>query len=258
AIYTQIMDRLATAPGEGRYTPMNFEESVRVKSRNWTERFANLLNANQLNPDKMTLKDKAMLRHVMVTGETTYNGEQIAANIISAGGRSMRRLMDEIWRNSRDAGLDIGYSDRYFPRMYDLARINADKDGFKTAASEVYKIQFDKEVGTPGDDPQALLERWTTLSKGDKGAADPALQAQMQQLNRNLRRQRAIEELQNPTPAETAELAQLKLQAEALAKAAHDPLGDHVSELAAANWFTRVMTAEHTDFDTTGPTGQYL
>jgi hypothetical protein len=43
AILQPILDSLATAPGSGRYTPENFEEKVRVTSRDWTRQFGNML-----------------------------------------------------------------------------------------------------------------------------------------------------------------------------------------------------------------------
>lgn len=257
-ILTQIMDRIAAAPGEGRYTPMNFEESVRVRSREWTRRFGNMLDAQGLDPNTMTPLEGEQLRHILTTGETKYQGENIPLGIIKTAG-NVRQLLNEVWSASDKAGLDIGYAKNgYFPRMYDQARIFADPPGFKKAATEMHRLIFDQEIGPAGDNPERLLERWTGLERTNKAAADPALQNDMKALNANLRRQREIEANLTPTPAERAELAQLKIDAKDLAQNAHAPLRDHIADLAADNWFTKLLTGQSYDFDTTGPSGQYL
>jgi hypothetical protein len=257
-IFTRIKDLLAASPGEGRYTGEFFEEAARGRARSWSNRFANIMAASNLDPENITPQLDAMIRHHMVTGETSYRGEVIPPNILKAAGR-LRNLMDVLWQTSHDAGLDVGYASRYYPRLYDMHRFFADPEGFRGAATQLYRLMFDRELGTPGSDPQALLEKWTSLSTTDRDLAqDPNLAAQMSELKKNLARQREIEASQNPTPAERAELAQLKGEAQQLAIDAHDPLGDHIADLNADNWHARMMKGGHADFDATGPSGKYL
>jgi len=254
----KVMDQLAGAPGEGRYTGEFFEEAVRGRARVWMNRFANIMQASDIDPENITPKLDAMMRHVMVTGETRYQGEAVPANVITAAGR-LRNLMDQLWQTSHNAGLDVGYASRYYPRLYDMHRFFADPQGFRVRATELYRLMFDREMGVAGSNPQKLLEKWRSLSKTDRNLApDPNLATRMTELNKNLRRQREIEANPNPTMAEQTELARLKREANQLAIDAHDPLGDHVASINADNWHGRMMKGGHADFDTIGPSGKYL
>lgn len=257
-IFTRIKDLLAAAPGEGRYTGEFFEEAARGRARSWSNRYANIMAASQLDPENITPKLDAMIRHVMVTGETSYQGEAIPQNIVTAAGR-LRNLMDQLWQASHDAGLDVGYASKYYPRLYDMHRFFANPEGFRGQATQLYKLMFDREMGVPGADPAALLEKWTSLSKTDRDLAEnPDLASQMQTLRQNLTRQREIEANPAPTAAERAELARLQAEVRQLAQDAHDPLGDHIAALNADNWHARMMKGGHADFDALGPSGKYL
>ena len=278
---TAIMDRLATAPGEGRYTPENFEEAVRYRSRGWTRRFANILKNNGLDPDTMTDEENQMLRHVMTTTNEPLRypvdplnplgrTKPVSDNIKNAAG-PLRKLMNEAWAESRQAGLDIGYAKNgYFPRLYDMAKIFSDKLGFTAASNKLHDFMFDKEVGDPGANPEALSEKWTTLSKEDRDNAPGDLADNMKALSKNLARQRAIEnELENPLAktlkspgtdpvALKAELATLKAEAATIAADNHAALRTHVSGLATDDWYRRLTGSEQADFDKTMPSANYL
>jgi hypothetical protein len=262
-----ILDRLAPAPGTGRYTGRTFEEAHRFYGRDWGRRFGAIMKDAGLDPNTMSPEQGEMLRHFLTTSDIAYpidpldpsaGYKAIPQDIQKAGGR-MRFLLDEIWKALHDAGIDVGYAKSgYYPRLYDLAKISADPQGFRRNAAALHNLIFDQNVGTPGDDPAKLLEQWTGLSKEDRQMADPGLAANMAELQKNLRQQAAIEQNPNPTPAETAQLAQLKQQAEALAQANHDDLRGHVSTLAANNWYGRLARGGIHDFDGTGPSGSYI
>ena len=82
----------------------------------------------------------------------------------------------------------------------------------------------------------------------------------MQELAKNLARQAEITAL--PPAAQTAavqaELAQLKDDAEQLALTHHDAIGNFIAERAASDWGTRIAIGYPADFDTVGPSGNYL
>jgi hypothetical protein len=199
----------------------------------------------------------------------TGPSKPIPQNLIQAGGR-LRQLLDTVWRTSHDAGLDTGYSrSGYYPRLYDAFKVTANaasKQRFLDQAHVLHSLIFDQKLGDPGSDPTALLEKWTTLSKGDQQTApygpatQQALAGHMRNLRANLRRQAEIgEELKaGPNPPLEAELAQLKVSASQIAEDAHPLLRDHIAHLASGNWLTRIMGGGLHDFDTTGPSGKYL
>ena len=106
----EMLDRVAAAPGEGRYTPENFEEAVRKYARGWTNRFAKILASAPATriADAMSDEDGDMLRHLtLTTGETplpvdpnpdgTGPSKPIPEHLLTAAGR-LRQLMDEVWR----------------------------------------------------------------------------------------------------------------------------------------------------------------
>lgn len=264
----QVLDRLATAPGEGRYTPENFEEAVKKRGREWTRRMGNIFETAGLNPNRMSAEDGLMLRHVLTEGNTRMPVDPadpskgtvpVPNSIVSAAG-NLRYLLDDIWKNVHNAGIDVGYAKNgYYPRLYDPYRVFADPAKFDQAARQLHRLMFDQEVGAPNNiDPGTLLEQWTGLTREQRQQAPTGLEPQIAQLRQNLTRQRRIEENPNPIPAETAELAQLKTDAAALAQSIHNPLGDHIAGLAASEWYARFMTGGVHDFDTMGPSGNFL
>jgi hypothetical protein len=276
----EMLDRVAAAPGEGRYTPEHFEEAVRKYARGWTDRFAKILtSAGYKNADAMSVQDGDMLRHFLTTGETRYPlnpnaptgpSRAIPEHLLTAGGR-LRKLMDEVWRATYDVGIDVGYArSGYYPRMYDAFKATADETSkltFLKQAHLLHSNMFDTELGDPGSDPTALLEKWTTLSKADRqieprgGSGDVRTLAEhMNELRKNLRRQTEIEEAlkAGPDPALTTEQTQLKAQARQIAEDAHPMLRDHTSALEANAWLHNLMAGGLHDFDTAGPSGKYL
>jgi hypothetical protein len=139
----------------------------------------------------------------------------------------------------------------------------ANQNSFVVDAQKLHKFMFDTDVGPPGDDPAKLHERWRNLGTVDKDLAErqhPGLTADMKALAKNLARQAEIEAL--PPAAQTAavqaELANLKADAEQLAQTHHDAIGNFIAERAASDWVRRLAIGYPADFDTVGPSGNYL
>ena len=172
----EIIDRLAPDPGSGRLTHESFEERHQTLSRVWTTRMGHIFANNGLNPGTMSALEGQMIRHFMVTGDTVYtDGDPIPPNIQRIGG-SLRRLSDEVYDQLEEAGFDLGYAKNgYFQRIYDRRAAGADPNGFHDAAMELHQLMFDRDMGTPGDDPEHLLERWTQLTREERNlVVDPA------------------------------------------------------------------------------------
>jgi hypothetical protein len=264
---TIIRDLLATRPGQGKYTGETFGEASRFYRNDWSRVYGNIMRDHGLDPNSMTPEQGEMWRHVLTTAETTFpvnprdpsaGRKAIPPNIVAAGG-PMRDLLNHVWGELRKAGIDIGYAKSgYFPRLWDQAKIFSDPAGFIKDATRNYKFMFDQEVGHPGDDPAALLEKWTGLSKQERERAGSQLQQQMRELQINLRKQAEIEANPAPTAAQITELTQLKTAAEALAGANHDDLGNHIAGVSASEWYGRLLRGGNHDFDTTGPSGSYI
>ena len=293
-VLRDLMDRLAAAPGEGRYTTENFEERHRTLSRNWTNQFGKIIqSAGYRDITKMSNEESAMLRHALTLpseaaldkarypldpNDLTGTGpsKPIPQNLITTAGR-LRQLMDTVWDTVDKSGIDIGYArNGYYPRLYDQFKVTASaasKDRFLSQAHVLHSLMFDREMGDPGSDPAKLLEGWTNKLSVDERNMQPngaeaqfTLAGHMNELHKNLRRQAEIEqELKLPPgyskgdPAQLqAELTRLKADAQTIAEAAHPLLRDHTATLAADNWLTRIMAGGMHDFDTTGPSGKFL
>lgn len=259
----QLRDKLGVNSGSGRPVPEGFEERARGLSKSTLDRMSKIMEAEHLVDMDEATND--MLRHGLVTlnNPTVYQGRRMPDNVANAVG-ALRKLLNDHWELNRKAGLDIQYAKNgFFPRVYDHAKIVVDQNGFVVDAQKLHKFMFDEDVGPPGDDPAKLHERWRNLGPVDKELIDrqnPGLTADMKALAKNLARQAEIEAL--PPAAQTAavqaELANLKTDAEQLAQTHHDTIGNFIAERAADNWVNRLAIGYPADFDTVGPSGNYL
>ena len=267
-----IIDKLGITPGSGRSVPRTYEERAYFLAKDWTRQFVNIMANNGLTPKDFTMNRlrqgedwNAMLRHALVTGEDSYRGKPIPANIKAAAG-SLRELSNAVFKSNQDAGMDIFYAKSgHFMRMYDHPAVWADNNGFKSDAHKLHTLMFNQDVGSPGDDPAALLKRWRDLSVEERGLIDdPQVGTDMQKLARNLVRQRDItRELNDPgSNKDKAALAQtlqdLKDTARQLAEQHHAAVGHHIANLASEAWLSRILIGYPDDFDTVGPSGAYL
>jgi len=269
----KIIDKLGVSPGSGRSVGRTYEERAYFLAKDWTRQFANIMTNNGLTPKTFSLDfirpnrvdQNAMLRHALVTGEDTYKGQPLPANVKAAAG-PLRELSNAVFKANQDAGLDIAYAKNgHFMRMYDHPAVWADPDGFKADAHKLHTFMFNEDVGPKGDDPAALLKRWRDLSVEERGLIrDPQVGTNMQKLARNLVRQREItRELNDPASAKdkaklSGDLQKLKDDARQLAEQNHDPVGNHIADLAAEAWVHRMVVGYPDDFDTVGPSGKYL
>jgi hypothetical protein len=259
-ILQELRDKIGVVPGSGRPVPESFEERSRGLMRTSRGELADILKVHDLK--RMDAETNAMLRHGLITGEGTYNGRLIPQNVRSAVGR-IRKLLNDHWEMNDKAGIPIGYArNGMFPRIYDHAKISTDQNGFRADAAKVYRLMFDQEIGAAGDDPAALLGKWTPLEKVSKElveANNPGITRDMQRLAENLKRQREIENMPPAVQgAYAGELANLKTEAEQLALQHHDTIGDFIGNEFADDWVTRLAIGYPGDYDTVGPSGNYL
>jgi hypothetical protein len=275
-ILQELRDMVGTARGSGRHIAETFEEEARNRSRvNLHKVTVTLANENLFH---MSPLQNDMLRHFLTTGEDTYKApgsnqpaEVIPGNIRRAG-QKLRVLLDREWDRNNRAGLDIKYArSGYLTRIYDYAAVHGDPLGFTKAAQKVHKVMFDQDVGAPGSNPRKLIERWNQLSAEDKALADTHqdqdvrdLPGQVKELRRNLARQRRLERQIEVTndPTKIADLQDqldaLKDTASVLAENMHDAMGNFIAELGANAWRSRINIGYDTDFDSVGPSGNYL
>jgi hypothetical protein len=266
-VLQKLRDKFGTPHGSDHYAGgEGFEQASRAQKTKWDNRLAALLERNGLL-EKMTDLESAMIHHGLTTGQGTYQGQTIPANVRAAIG-DIRLLHNQVFDAAKGAKLDIEYIAQHFPRFYDQAKITANqanRAGFVRDAHRLYRFMFDKEVGAPGDNPDALLKRYRQMPKAEKGVIEgnnPGVNAGMKRLGKNLAEQRRIEEqLRQGAPNAAglqARLATLQAEAEQLAQTHHDAIGDHVAGVASNDWYARVQMGYPGDFEKIGPSGRFL
>jgi hypothetical protein len=260
----QIRDAFGSQHGSGRATGEGMEQESRAQATTWQNGLAAILQKHGLL-EKMTDLQDRMIVWGLTTGEDNYRGTPMPDNVKSVI-QEARLLHNQVFDTAERAKLDIEYVGQQYPRIYDTSKINANqsnKDAFTADATKVYKVDFNNQVGVPGDKPDVLLKKYRQLSPGDKSDIDtknPGVNAGMKELGKNLRRQRAIEKqlAAGPDPALSAELAQLQAEARQLAEDHHDAIGDHISSEAAIDWQLRTSKGYPGDFEKIGPSGRFL
>ena len=266
----EVMDRFTPSPGRGRYTGRAFEEAWRYNADRANAELFDVYKRHGLIPDTMSDEQENMLRHNLVTGDITYPVDPanpigatkvIPSNILQAAGE-IRGQLDKLWSIADNAGLKIGYAaNGFFPRMYDTPKILAEPGRFTGLSKQVYGIMFDNEIGAPGTNPIGLVEKWNGLASDHKQMI--GLGADMGVLKRYISREAELrEKAANPqtplTRAETAELARLPAQQEALARRLHEPFKDALSTIDANDWLSRIKSSGMFNFDQVSFGGKFL
>ena len=275
-----IMDKLSPEPGSGRYVGETYTDKAKHRANTMTRRYVNILNAHGL--DDMNAYEGAMLRHVLSTGEGDaagaihQDGTRIPDNITKAAGQ-IRGILNAEWKHNHDAGINLGWSAGYFPRMTDVAAVHANVPGFFKAAMPMYARIFEDDVGQPGtaNHAQALLDAHDELgrdvlgvsqkgedSSGYRPGMDPDDVTKIAELRKNLRRQDDLASqlttgVHNDPVAGQLELTKLRADAQSLAGQLHDPVRDNYAASKAQNWLDRINIGNPTDYDTRGPASSY-
>jgi hypothetical protein len=265
-----LIDAVTTDPGSARTVRQTFEEETRgntVRDHNLysdvarkhdlldpTEREAEQIHAmmtqredtmslpeniqkalrdntiNQLSkPDQQALRD-AMF--AAAPKGTPDNVKRFAAD--------MRFMLDNRYYDLRRAGLEIPYTEGYFPRMYDDYRVYSDRAGFEADAAKAKAIQFERDTE---NDPDMLRSQYHQL----KDDMDPQIAGEIQK-----RLREHDKDVRNGAyPAETAE--------DLLPDKDHrDAIAEAWGKQAATEWGQRIVTGYPAEYDTRGPRGQPL
>lgn len=136
----QVVARLTTDPGNSSLNNAEtFEEAVDRNTKIFGRQVGNLVmqyELEKLSPDMME-----QLRRELVS-----QGSGILPPELREAAAKIRNLFNQGWYYGNNAGLKMGYSaNAYLPRMYDMAKITDDPDGFVGAATRVYSIMFDEK-----------------------------------------------------------------------------------------------------------------
>lgn len=146
----ELTKRIANDPGTARQSFQGgyFAEAVALMSRQYMNRLGVISKNNGI--DLMTQAELAELTDAM----TAIGDEGATASPkIRKAAAELSRLMKDFWYYMDRAGLDVGFikEQGYLPRMIDAPLVDADPRGFAAAATEVYKIKFEREIERPAD-----------------------------------------------------------------------------------------------------------
>lgn len=163
----ELTKRIANDPGTARQSFQGgyFAEAVALMSRQYMNRLGVISKNNGI--DLMTEAELAELTDAM----TAIGDEGATASPkIRKAAAELSRLMKDFWYYMDRAGLDVGFikEQGYLPRMIDAPLVDADPQGFAAAATEVYKIKFEREVERPTDASELdeTLDEMTARAKG--------------------------------------------------------------------------------------------
>jgi hypothetical protein len=245
-----IMDKVGLTPGNQRYVGETFGEQERQRATRWINEATGIMRDAGFNLSRLTEEEQAQLHHFMTTGEESYNGKLIPPRMRVAGGE-LQDLNAKIFKENEKAGLDIKYAKSgFWPRVYDHIKAYADPQTFIARAKELHGRMFDDDMADKNNDPAHLVERWNDLVKEDQQAAPASLQQGMKEMQRLVREQDRKDLSQAPSA--------LQAQLDALRDTHQDAMKEFISDRAANNWYTRIITGYRGDYDAVGPTGNYL
>ena len=167
----ELTKRIANDPGTARQSFQGgyFAEAVALMSRQYMNRLGVISKNNGI--DLMTEAELAELTDAM----TAIGDEGATASPkIRKAAAELSRLMKDFWYYMDRAGLDVGFikEQGYLPRMIDAPLVDADPQGFAAAATEVYKIKFEREVERPTDASE-LDETLNEMAARAKGILMP-------------------------------------------------------------------------------------
>ena len=270
AIGSQLFE---LAPGRGDLTPETWTEGVIAFTRRYAGKLENILARHNIEETvpRNPRTQKAMadvgqrnrIYEILTTGNIPAGTSQ---DEVAAAAAIRQQIFDEIYRDAKRAGLDIGYLEDapYLPVLPDPHAIHQDPDGFIEAATKLYQLVYDRAVGTlVGNmvhvDPVKLNDAINDLKKWNgtaSGLGDPEivrLRLEGSKLNAQ------IKDLQQSLPgADDPDLVRDMIdEAQGKLQAVLDELSTHIgplwSETKAHRWHEAFIRGEYSAMDTLGP-----
>lgn len=172
-------------PGADKVTGEILLEATARRYATFTNRARNII-ADTFGSDRLNERQNARLRKAMLTDGSSGDAEADRA------AKRLRKLMDTAKEDMIAAGIEVGEVEDigYLTRLYDDAKILDDEDGFKAAATKLYRDhEFDKEIGKSGrailygDGTLPLFVNWAKRAGMD---GDPIIKAGLSQLKTEL------------------------------------------------------------------------
>lgn len=267
--------KIGKRPGYGQFTGNVWQEEMEayaLAKLNYVRReVKNVFPSGEIPADL-----RRPLRHALL-GNDTVDGEPIPP-VIKALARKLNQVTDDIWYDLDSAGMNPGYQRGYLPFVYHLGKIDAKQEGFKAKAKQVYSLMFEREVmgqENLSDEQVADINRAIRVLDGDEkqewwGTTTPRSwlsddNMEMIEDWRKMRRQvkdlaRRAEKAKDPDKAAEllAKMEEVQEQLDELHLDLLDMLQDRWSDYSVEHWFVAQGVGQINDFDTMGPTANFL
>lgn len=267
-----VLDHFMTDPGSGRAIKEVWEEAVEARAKRNTTRLENIIR--NFNLHTLSDDENAELRRLL-----TVPGAKAKTERLGAAAASLRRYMDDIWRYIDGSGIKIGYTrNGFLPRILDTNAMMENPQGFREAATKVYRQVFRRDVTDEPDlDTQIsdmkkivrqLMRAKRPTEEGDEIMRDliGSDQAASDAVTAWMDARKKLSRLNSKLKAAVKSKDEDKI-AEAQAKVdefmendfmpVHEALLEELERVYATeradNWFHRVMAGNAMDFDTKGP-----
>lgn len=149
AALKQLNDRIFTRPGQGQVVKQDYFFTTRNVTAQYKKRLGNFMRMHGVaRSTKATAADNKLIRDILIG-----KAQEAPAEIKKVAG-GLRKLLDDMYEELKDAGVEISYlqNQGYLSRLYITRKILADKEKFLEKASEVYGLQFDQKAGEIIDD----------------------------------------------------------------------------------------------------------
>lgn len=264
--FTSIAEAVGKRPGRGKLVTSVWEETVRRKAN---ARMNKLDGAVRKYGKRLTKAKLNELKAALTDPDATVSDPAIKELAVD-----IRLVMDEIWYDLQDAGINVGYKSNYLPHVYDPDRATADPDGFRDAAAKVYDLMFQREI-VENDDTEAQIADMNSIINGlrkatvampkDDRAPSPRITedqeatiAAWRKARSNLTRlNKQLEKTDDPDAVQEKIAAQQEV-VEELHGEILDFLKDAWAKYSAENWMVRMRVGELNDFGSIGPEGNFL
>jgi hypothetical protein len=264
---TNIAAMVATRPGQGKLTKGVYQRDMEMLAYRRLNKIEGAIR-RRMGEKRLTAVQIKQL-NTLLRGGKDASADSVTRGIAS----DLRAVMDEIWYDLVNSGIDVGYEKGYLPFVLDTEAVMNDRAGFRRDATKVYELWFDRDVvNEPDPDAQIKdirkvindLEKATkSLAKGDK-APDPRLtdedleaiemwkdlDGKIKALQRQLKTSKDPDKIQ-------AKIDALMPDYEAALADVLERLKERWSEWKAETWDVAMGVGQLNDFASFGPTTQF-
>lgn len=269
-----VARRVAKMPGSGQATGQLWQEAFEVKSRQRINRINNFVK-EAYPSGKVPEADRRVLK-AMLNGRGAPRNTPMKLKTLGA---RLRKIMDEMWYDMRDVGVELNYEAGYLPHIYDPSLIDANPAAqrkFREQAAQVYELMFAREVVNNPDDETQIADINSLLRQlQNKKRANPdgtlrsvsylseELAATVTDWRKARRKLKDMERrlARSDSPDDGDKLAAIEQQAERIEELKGELLAQLqplFGEVSAEEWYSKMHSGALTDTPSFGPTSSIL